>query len=220
MGVFAHPLAGAQVSVVQALLSSQLIGVLLHVPFAGTQLSVVHMLLSSQFTDGVNTHAPPLQLSVVHMLLSLQTMGVCVHIPPLQLSAVHMSLSLQFIGAPAEQTPLPLQVSAIVQASPSSHIVPAATGSPLVQLPLPGSQPPWKQTGGGGQVFGLPGWQLPPEQTSFSVQALPSVQTTPLFGDPRPHVPLDGSHTPSARQTLFDGQLIVVPPTHTPAPSQ
>jgi hypothetical protein len=189
-------------------------------PVAGLHVSVVPGFMSSQVTDGVNTQAPPLQLSVVHMLLSLQTIGVCVHSPPLQLSVVHTLLSSQFIGAPGEQTPLPLQVSAIVQASPSSHIIPAATGSPLVQLPLLGSQPPWKQTGGAGQVFGLPGWQLPPEQASFSVQALPSLHKTPLFGDPTLHVPLDGSHTPSARQTLFDGQLIVVPPTHTPAPSQ
>jgi hypothetical protein len=196
------------------------IGAKSHIPVAGTQLSVVHRLLSLH-TTGVNTQ-PVIaeQLSVVHRLPSLQVMVVWVHVPPLQLSVVHMSLSLQFIGAPGEQTPLPLQVSAIVQASPSSHIIPAATGSPLVQFPVPGSQPPWKQTGGAGQVFGLPDWQLPPEQASFSVQALPSVQATPLFGDPGSHVPLVGSHTPSARQTLFDGQLIVVPPTHTPAPSQ
>jgi hypothetical protein len=131
-----------------------------------------------------------------------------------------LPLSSQFIGAPGEQTPLPLQVSAIVQASPSSHIVPAATGSPLVQFPVPGSQPPWKQTGGAGQLLGLPGWQLPPEQTSFSVQAFPSLQPTPFMGEPTLHMPLTGSQTPPARQTLFEGQLIVVPPTQTPAPSQ
>jgi hypothetical protein len=133
---------------------------------------------------------------------------------------VHMSLSLQSSAAPGWHVPLPLQVSAMVHMLPSSHMVPGATGSPLVHMPLLGLQPPWKQTGGGGQDGGLPGWQVPPlEQVSFRVQALPSSQEAPGVGAPTPHEPLSGSHIPGPRQVLV-GQLVAVPATHAPAPSQ
>jgi hypothetical protein len=127
--------------------------------------------------------------------------------------------SLQSTAAPGWQVPLPLHVSAMVHMLPSLHIVPADTGSPLVH-PVAGSHPPWKHTGGGGQLSGAPGWQLPPAQVSFTVHMLLSLHATPFMGDPAMHMPLAGSQTPSARQTLLDGQLMVVPATQTPAPSQ
>jgi hypothetical protein len=157
IGVLTQPVADAQLSVVHALSSSQLMVVCAQ-PLAGAQLSVVHMLLSLQST-GVRTQ-PVIepQLSVVHILPSLQSIGGWVPQPVAgeHGSLVHMSPSLQSTAAPGMQVPLPLHVSAMVHMLPSSHRVPADTGSPLEQ-PVAGSQPPWKHTGGGGQLRGAPG---------------------------------------------------------------
>src|SRR6266571_2947287 len=105
-GVNTHPVAGSQVSVVQALLSLQVMGVNTH-PVAGSQVSVVQALLSLQVM-GVNTHpVAGTQVSVVHALLSLQVMGVNTHpVAGLQVSLVQALLSLQVIGV-LEQTPVP-----------------------------------------------------------------------------------------------------------------
>src|SRR5262245_41466279 len=74
-GVFTHPVEGSQASVVQSMLSSQIVGENWHRPVDGSQASSVQALLSSQLT-GVFTHCPVegSQESVVHRLPSSQLM--------------------------------------------------------------------------------------------------------------------------------------------------
>src|SRR5439155_21998801 len=82
--------------------------------------------------------------------------------------------SSQSGGAPPTQLP-PLQVSLVVQASPSSQ------GSVLfvwVQ-PLVGSQPSVVQALLSSQLGGAPPTQLPPLQVSLVVQASPSLPVVP-----------------------------------------
>jgi hypothetical protein len=76
-GALTHPLAGLQLSAVQALLSLQSIGVKTH-PLVGSQLSAVQALPSLQLTAGP-PQWPPVQVSPappapvpVHLLLSSQ----------------------------------------------------------------------------------------------------------------------------------------------------
>ncbi len=118
-GVNTQPVAGSQLSVVQAILSSQVFCVWRQrFGFNGSQLSVVQALWSSQLI-GVNTQPlAGLQVSLVHGLWSLQTTAVCVqaqtpcrpssplrtiHVPS---SVVHALLSLQrMLGQPDWQLP-------------------------------------------------------------------------------------------------------------------
>jgi len=101
IAVFTQPVAELQESVVQALLSSQVIAVLTHAPVVGSQLSAVQALLSSQFL-AVKTHP----VAVLHE------------------STVHNEPSSQFKGDPGTQTP-PEQESFTVHASWSSQVVPS-----------------------------------------------------------------------------------------------
>jgi len=108
MGVYTQfPFDGLHVSVVQALLSLQFLGVYLH-PLAGSQVSVVQALLSLQFL-AMPTHTPLEQASrMVQRLPSSQGSptgpksgtGVWTHFPVAgsQVSVVQMLLSSQLIG--------------------------------------------------------------------------------------------------------------------------
>ena len=93
-------------------------------PAAGSQLSSVQTLPSSQPRGDPATQTPPLQEStVVHGLPSLQEAVLLAWAQPeagSQLSSVHTFPSSQSGAGPPTQAP-PLQVSAVVQASASSH---------------------------------------------------------------------------------------------------
>jgi hypothetical protein len=147
-------------------------------PMEGLQLSSVHTLLSSQFTGSL-THAWLTQRSlVVHWSVSaqsafvLQQLGTaaCWHpVGETQESVVQALPSLQLAGGPATQLP-PLQVSLVVQASPSSH------GALLLVWthPVAGLQLSSVQTFPSLQFGAGPPTQLPPLHVSLVVQALPS----------------------------------------------
>src|SRR5438034_599443 len=148
--VWTQPVAGLQLSVVHTFPSSQLgAGPPTHVPplhvsfvvqaspslhgavlfvcsppVAGSQLSVVHTFPSSQLGAGPPTHVPPLHVSfVVQASPSLHGAVLFVWTQPvagLQLSVVQTFPSSQLgAGLPAHVPPL--QVSFVVQASPSLH---------------------------------------------------------------------------------------------------
>lgn len=106
-------------------------------PYPGPRVhtSVVQALLSLH-TAGVNTHFPLTHLSVVQTSLSVQSavtvqvpgvqpgMAVWVHAPVVpQASAVQALLSSQFTGAPPQT--FAVQTSPVVQALPSSQVVPS-----------------------------------------------------------------------------------------------
>src|SRR5262249_10089499 len=96
--------------------------------------------------------------------------------PESQPSSVQTLLSLQLGGGPPVQLP-PLHVSAVVQASPSSH------GLLLLVWghPDPGLQPSLVQTVLSLQLRGGPPTQLPPLHVSLVVQALPSAHGSLLL---------------------------------------
>jgi hypothetical protein len=150
-GMFWQPSVGSQESVVQAFWSSQLVAApgkqapaahvspLVHTllsvqgnmssgvamqPLEGSQVSAVQGFPSSQLGALPATHAPPWQVSpTVQALPSSQLAVVGLKTQPAkgsQLSAVQGFWSSQTVAAPGRHAPS-LQVSAIVQALPSSQ---------------------------------------------------------------------------------------------------
>ena len=142
-------------------------------PVAGLHASSVHGLPSLQFGAEPPTHAPPEQASfIVHAFPSLHdaVLAVATHpVAGLHASSVHGLPSLQFGAEPPTHVP-PEQASLVVHAFPSLHdaVLLVATH------PVAGLHE--------SSVHGLPSLQfsaepptqLPPEQASGVVQALPS----------------------------------------------
>ncbi len=163
-------------STVHALPSLQLLALLrLTQPLPPSHRSVVHGLPSSQTLAAPPWQLPPLQVSPsVQILLSLQgnVLAEVVH-PTLasQPSLVQGLPSSQTLTAPGLQV-LALQTSPSVQALLSLHGAVFA----VVVHPALASQPSSVHGLPSLQVVALPGVQIPLEQTSPSVQMLPSSQ--------------------------------------------
>ena len=145
-----------------------------------TQLSVVQALLSSQ-TLALPAQAPSAQVScTVQTSPSSQLAVLAVDAQPFWLSQT----SLVQLLLSSHETSLPAQVPAS-QLSPWVQALLSSQGRPFcnggkVQLPVLGSQATPKHGPGAVQTLGLPGAQAPCWQTSPSVQGLSSVQGTPL----------------------------------------
>jgi hypothetical protein len=103
-------------------------------PAIGSQVSWVQTLLSVH-VSGV----PDAQEPLLHVSAPLQTFASAHEVPfgtagkvqpvvGLQLFVVHGRPSSQVRGPPGVQAPMPLHVSPVVQALPSVHAPPAATG--------------------------------------------------------------------------------------------
>jgi hypothetical protein len=142
-------------------------------PVDGLQLSVVQALLSSQTTAAPAWQMPPPQVSpVVQAFPSSQAIVLFVKTQPassVQVSVVQGLLSLQIRPTPGWQVPPP-QVSPVVHGLPSSH----AFVLFVKTQPVAGLQLSVVQTLLSLQTTGVPGLQTPPPQTSPAVQALPS----------------------------------------------
>jgi hypothetical protein len=153
-------------------------------PVAGLQLSVVQALLSLQTTAEPGTHTPPPHVSPkVQAFPSLHGFVLFVKTQPeagLQLSSVHGLLSLHTTGVPGLQTPPP-QVSPAVQALPSLH------GFVLFVKTQPeaGSHVSVVHTLLSLQTIGVPTHE-PPLHVSLEVQALPSSHEFVLFVNTQP----------------------------------
>jgi hypothetical protein len=201
-----QPVAGAQKSSVQPLLSLQLSGepptqappeqvsfvvqafpssheaLLFTVwqPWIGSQVSSVQTLPSLQTGGGPPTHAPLEQVSfVVQALPSLQeeTLFTFVHpVAVLHESLVQTFPSSQLGGGPPTQDPSE-HMSPVVHAFPSSH------GLALLVFvqPIAESQASIVQMLPSSQFGGAPPTHEPPEQTSSVVQAFPSLHATVLL---------------------------------------
>jgi hypothetical protein len=200
---------------VQALLSSH--GLALSTktqPTASSQLSVVQTLLSLQIVGSREWHVPPLQLSpVVQGFPSSHGLVLFVKaqtpVAGLQLSVVQALPSVQTIAVPGLHRP-PLHVSPMVQASPSLH------GLVLwlkTQLPVTGLQLSVVQGSLSSQGDCVPGLHAPPPQVSPTVQALPSSHDAVLFVNVQPDA---GSH-PSVVQSFPSVQVRGAPGWHVPA---
>jgi hypothetical protein len=124
-----------------------------------------------------------------------------------QESSVQTLLSSQFNNAPPQAPPA--QVSLVVHAFPSSQ------GSELLALvhPVAESHPSSVQGFPSLQFGGAPPTQTPRLQTSFVVQALPSLQEALLLENTQP---CTGSHV-SVVQTLPSLHTGAAPPTQAPA---
>ncbi len=234
------PVAGSHVSVVQTLLSLHVFGVPgRHVPPPQTSLSVqpfpsshaavlftnpqpvvaeqngdVQGLLSSGHVMAEPMHAPLEHVSpLVQAELSLHAVpgGACVKVQPtpaVQASRVHVLLSLH-VSVPVPRQLPPLQVSPVVQGSWSLH---EAVLFVATHAPVAATQESVVHTLLSLQFFGAPGWQLPAEQTSLSVQALPSSHCAVLFMKPQPRARL---HTAVVHGFESSGQM-TARPTQTP----
>jgi glyoxylate utilization-related uncharacterized protein len=167
--------------VVQALPSLQ--GAVLLVwahPVAGMQVSSVHPLLSLQLGATPPAQAPPAQVSpVVQAFPSLHDAALLAWVQPvagLQASLVQTLPSLQFGAGPPTQVP-PAQVSLVVQALPSLHdAVLLVWVHPVAGLQASSVQPLLSL-----QLGAAPPTQAPLAQASLVVQALPSLQDAVLL---------------------------------------
>lgn len=146
-------------------------------PLVGSQLSVLQALLSSQVVATPGRQMPPLHASPwVHALLSLHSAIFAAKTQPIlrsHLSSLHGLLSLHTTNLPATQPPS-AHTSPAVQASPSSQITELA----LFLQPLPASQLSVVHSLLSSQFRTPPGLQLPPPQASAAVHAFPSLQAT------------------------------------------
>ena len=168
--------------------------------------------LPSSQLMGVPPQAPPEQVSlVVHAFPSLQGLELLAWVHPvaeLHPSSVQAFPSLQFGGGPPTHAPA-AHVSPVVQAFPSLH----AALLLLKTQPSPGLHVSVVHTLPSLQVGAGPPTHAPPEQASFVVQALLSLQAAALFTCTQP----DRGLQESSVQTLPSLQLGGGPPTHAPA---
>jgi hypothetical protein len=140
---------------------------------AGSQESSVQGLLSLQFGAGPPWQLPRPHVSpVVHALPSLQGLVLSEWAHPVgasQESLVHGLLSSQFGGGPPLQVPPP-------QVSPVVHALPSLQGLVLSEWAHPVSALHESLVHGllSSQPSAGPPLHVPPLQTSFVVQALPS----------------------------------------------
>jgi hypothetical protein len=121
-------------------------------------------------------------------------------------SFVHTLASSQLIGVPWHAPPE--QVSLLVQALPSLQEALLLGNT----QPCTGSQVSVVHTLPSLQVGAGPPTQAPPEQVSFVVQALPSLQAAELFKLTQPVVGVQESSV----QTLLSSQFGGAPPTQAP----
>jgi hypothetical protein len=169
---------------------------------------------------GVPTQRPFWQASFcVHTLLSEHALpfcaAECAHAPVcgLQLSVVHGLPSLQLTGAPAAQRPA-WQVSAPLQALPSEHEVPSASGA-CAHVPVAGLQLSAVHTLPSSQLSGVPAAHTPFWQVSAPLQALPSEHEVPLPTAACTHAPVCGLQL-SLVQGLPSLQFCGVPAVQAP----
>jgi hypothetical protein len=167
--------------------------------------------LPSSQLIGVPAQTPPEQTSLpVQAFPSLQGSELLAWTQPisgLQKSSVQPLPSSQLGGGPPTHAP-PEQVSFVVQALPSLQ-----AGTLLTCThPDAGLQESSVQTLPSLQLGGGPPTQAPPEQVSFVVQALLSLQAATLLTCTQPEAGLQESSV----QTLPSSQLGAGPPTHFP----
>jgi hypothetical protein len=158
-------------------------------------------------------HLPPLHTSYVQTLPSLPhalSSAIAVNTQPLaglHESVVHASPSLQTVALPGTQLP-PEQVSPVVQALPSEQL---AVLFACVQ-PVAGLQESSVQGFESLQFSEPVPPQVPPEQVSEVVQALPSLQLAVLFACVQPVAGLQESSVQGFESLQFGA----APPTHAP----
>jgi hypothetical protein len=99
--------------------------------------------------------------------------------------------------------------SRVVQALPSSHVVPSSGAESKTQ-PVAGLHESWVQDLPSSQVRCEPA-HLPPEHRSVTVQALPSLQLLPLAAAASKTQPLAGLHE-SAVHGSWSLHVIALPP--------
>jgi hypothetical protein len=122
-----QPVAGLQASFVQTLLSLQLIAVPLQVPALHLSPDVQALLSLQVFVFGANWHpVAATHESVVQGFLSSHVIGVASQLPVTELHACvsHLLVGVQVFVVSTVQAPSKHEL--VVQASPSSHVVPSS----------------------------------------------------------------------------------------------
>jgi hypothetical protein len=130
-------------------------------------------------------------------------------------AAWHWSLAEQTVAVPGVQTP-DWQVSPVVHALPSLHVVPSSAFG-FEHAPVPGSQTPatwhWSLAE---QTVAVPGVHTPDWQVSPVVHALPSSQDVPSSALGFEHVPVPGLQTPATWHWSLAVQTTGFEPTQMP----
>jgi hypothetical protein len=126
------------------------------------------------------------------------------------------SAALQVTGSEPVQVPA-WQLSLCVQALPSEHVVPlGAVG--LEQAPVAASHtPPMWQASAAVQTTGVVPTQIPVEQASTVVHALPSEQVVPWGASGFEQAPVEGLHVPALWHASEAAHTTGSAPTQTPA---
>ena len=158
----------------------------------------------------------------MHALASLQAVpsGLASAPQPItgsQAPAVWHWLAAQTTGGPPLQAP-PWQVSARVQALPSSHAAPFGCGVAAAQTPDCGVHTPAAKQGiaGAGQTTGFDPAQTPAAHVSVWVQPLPSLHIVPSGFAGYAQRPVGGAHVPALWHAVGAPQTIGFAPTHAP----
>jgi hypothetical protein len=154
---------------------------------------------------------PPVHDAGTHTVPALP--GVKVHpVAGAQPSTVHPLLSLQASAGPPVHVP-PTQVSLVVHAFPSLHVVPFGfTG--FEQVPVDAEHVPalWHWSGSGhttGVALQAPLWQASPV-----VHLFPSSHTVPFGWGTAEQAPVAGAHVPVLQSSVSELQSIGVPARH------
>jgi hypothetical protein len=122
-----------------------------------------------------------------------------------QASVVQVSPSLQLSAVPGRHAPA-WQVSLPLQRLPSVHEDPFGSG--VCVHPLPGLHPSAVQTLPSSQSGAVPGWHVPPPQTSTPLQALPSLQLVPLARSPCWQMPAEQTSVVHALPSLQSAVVV------------
>ena len=238
-----QPVAALQLSLVQALLSLQVVSApgmhepaehasptvqtfpSLHAavllvntqPLVESHASEVHGLPSLQMAAAPLTHAPAAQASpTVHALPSEQPIVLLTWAQPpaaLQESVVHGLPSSQLMAAPGMQPP-PEHTSPLVHALLSEH----ASVLFVFTQPVAGEHASSVQRLPSLHVNSAPDWQLPPLHASPLVQALLSVQATVLLVWAQPPEVLQESLVHRLLSSQFSGLPAQCPAVQTSPP--
>ncbi len=175
MSPVVHALASSQTAVLFACAQ----------PLLGAQLSSVQAFLSSQLVAGPPEQRPPLQVSpLVHALPSSQAALLLLCIQPVlasQASSVHAFASSQLTAGPPWQTP-PWQLSALVHGLPSLQLPAPAE----CLQPEAASQLSTVHGFASSQLSAPLPTHLPPLQASLVVHGLPSSQGRALLACAQP----------------------------------
>jgi hypothetical protein len=228
LGVKTQPDAGAQLSLVQGLLSLQLTAVPLHTPLALHLSDAVQALPSEQLVPLGSGCSEQIPVAGAHVFAVHGPFGAVLHTTALLGFVTHVLLAKSHIGSPLQRLPSSAQSvsdshsqESVPEHTPAAHLSPEVQGLPSLHdavlkaytQPDAGLHESVVQGLLSLQTRALPGAQFPAEQMSPTVQALPSLHAPGAATNAHPVAGRQVSvvHTFPSLQTRA-GPAVQVPP--------